>query len=288
MTLLALTNREDARVLRFPLTRELQGEVDGVFEAQMRAFEAHHAETIAFDGRYSPDEGEMFAIPDFADAPAFQGAVENPLAIDAFDPESHSLDQVKALFTAVVRAGQPRILVQGFERRRMMSNRGLAMFFSGATFRKMTDAGLSLDTKLVAILDGDTLKFNSFNLARRVFDLSAYFAEATNEEVASFANHSSLSTEDARAFVDSASPLVRKKIALIQSSGLLDRFDAEQIVASARRFGVALSTTADGKIVLPASKTELRKLLHVLGEDYYNSDLSQTRFISNSKRIANG
>jgi hypothetical protein len=37
---------------------------------------------------------------------------------------------------------------------------------------------------------------------------------------------------------------------------------------------------------LPTNRTELLRLLRFLDEDYYESALSQTRFLSNSKRVA--
>jgi len=47
-----------------------------------------------------------------------------------------------------------------------------------------------------------------------------------------------------------------------------------------------VQTTPDGKIILPTNPTQLRRLLRFLDEDYYESALSQTRFLSNSKRVA--
>jgi hypothetical protein len=38
--------------------------------------------------------------------------------------------------------------------------------------------------------------------------------------------------------------------------------------------------------LLPTNRTELLRLLRFLDEDYYESALSQTRFLSNSKRVA--
>ena len=37
---------------------------------------------------------------------------------------------------------------------------------------------------------------------------------------------------------------------------------------------------------LPTNSTELRRLLRFLDEDYYESPLTQTHFVSNSKRVA--
>lgn len=65
----------------------------------------------------------------------------------------------------------------------------------------------------------------------------------------------------------------------------VDQFSAEAIVTAAQAFNVPVQTH-EGKIVLPTNRTELLRLLRFLGEDYYESALSQTRFLSNSKRVA--
>ncbi len=44
--------------------------------------------------------------------------------------------------------------------------------------------------------------------------------------------------------------------------------------------------TGGNRIVIPSNKTELRRLLRFLDEDYYESALSQMRYVSNSKRVA--
>jgi hypothetical protein len=286
MNLFALTSVPGARIVRFPLTADLQTEIKNVFAEQLSAFEEGIVETIPFDGRYVPEEGELLVIEDFADVDGLQDAVANPLNVEVFDPAQHSLDAVKALFTSSTDNGVSRVLVQSFERRRLIANKGLAMFFSGDTFRKMSDAGLTLDTRLLAILEETSLKFQSFHFLRRVFDVSEYYNEATNEEVTAFATHEKMAVTDLPAFLTSAGPLVRKKIALIRQSGVLEHFTTEQLVATAQTFNLAIATTPDGKILLPSSRTELRRLLRFLDEDYYESALSQTRYVSNSKRIA--
>jgi hypothetical protein len=233
-----------------------------------------------------PDEGELLSIVDFEDVDGLQDAVANPLGVEQFDPQMHSLDAVKALFTGSQVDGVSRVLIQLFETRRLISNKGIAIFFSGDTFRRMSDAGLTLDTKLLAILENNVLKFQSFHFLRRVFEVGDYFNEATNEEVTAFATHAKLFAPDLNAFLQGASPLVRKKIALIQQSGVLDNFTSQQIVAAAQSFNLAIQINEEGRIVLPSNKTELRRLLRFLDEDYYESPLSQTHYVSNSKRVA--
>ena len=286
MNLFALTSVPGDRIIRFPLSQDLQEEIQGVFADQLNAFLSEIEEEIPFDGRYVPEQDQLLVINEFVDVDGMLDAVANPLAIEQFNPQAHSLEHVKALFTGIQENGNFKVLIQQFENRRLIATKGLAIFFSGNTFQKMHDAGLTLDSKLLAVLEGTTIKFQSFHFLRRVFDLSDYFNEATNDEVNAFATHDKLFVNDVNAFIENASPLVRKKIALIRQSGVLDNFTPEQIVAAAQTFNLAFETTDDGRIVLPNNKTDLRRLLRFLDEDYYESPLSQTHFVTNSKRVA--
>ncbi len=67
MNLFALTNNPAARIVRFPLTQELQAEISAIFAQQFTAFNKGIENVIAFDGRYRPEEGELLAIDDYVD-----------------------------------------------------------------------------------------------------------------------------------------------------------------------------------------------------------------------------
>lgn len=286
MNLFALTNNPAARIVRFPLTQELQAEIAVVFDQQLKSFLNGIDTVVPFDGRYRPEEGELLAIAEYQDIDGLAHAVANPLTIDQFDPQIHSFDCMKALFTPHMDNGTLRILIQLFENRRLIANKGLTMFFSENTFKRMSESGLTLDTRLLAVLECNQLKFQSFHFLSRVFDMSDYFKEATAEEVSDFANHEKLAVDNLPNFIAIASAPIRKKITLILQSGMLDNFTTEQIVAAAQNFKVDVKTTDDGRIALPTNGTELRRLLRFLDEDYYESPLTQTHFISNSKRVA--
>jgi hypothetical protein len=284
--LFALTNISGARILRFPLTNDLDAEIKSAFSSQLEAFLNGIEEYIPFDGRYRPEEGELLVIDNYEDVEGLANAVANPMGVDQFDPNVHSLESIKALFSSVNHEGTEKILVQLFERRRLFATKGIAIFYSGNTFARLNEAGLTLDNKLLAVIDGKQLKFQSFHFLTRVFDLSEYFNEATAEEVRTFASHDALKVEDVGRFVNSANGRARKKIALILQSGILDKFTPAQIIATAQTFKVVINTTEDGKIVLPEGGVELQRILRFLEEDYYESPLTQTHFVSNSKRVA--
>ncbi|SFS27656.1 Kiwa anti-phage protein KwaB-like domain-containing protein [Pseudomonas sp. NFACC42-2] len=286
MNLFALMDVPGARLIRFPLSVDLSADISTVFNDQHTEFFRGVDTIIPFDGRYTPEEGELLEIPDFADVDGLLAAVANPLSVDQYDPNTHSLDLVRAIFTGIEVAGVPRVLVQIFERRRLIARAGLMLFFANNQFQKMSESGLSLDTKLLAVLEGTNLKFQSFHFAKRVFDLSEYFREATNEEVTTFAGHEKLAVQDVQVFLAAAGPQIRKKISLIRQSAVLENYSTDQIVAVAASMQFPLALSDDGRIIVPDNNTELRKLLRFLDEDYYESPLSNTRFISNSKRKA--
>jgi len=285
LNLFALTSSPAARVLRFPLSNDLQNEISDVFRAQRKAFLDGIVTTIDFDGRYRPEEGELLVIKNFVDPDSLADIVKNPIGVEQFDPNVHSLETVKAIFAGCPDGGD-HVLIQLFEQRRLLATKSVAIFFTGNTFQRMGDAGLTLDSKLLAVLDGKDLKFQSFHFLRRVFDVDDYFKEATSTDVKAFAAHASLTTANPAAFEAATSSTMRRKIALILQSGVLDKHPVQTIVATAKPFKVNIQTSPNGQIVLPDSPSELLKLLRFLDEDYYESPLTQTQFVSNSKRVA--
>ncbi|MDP3822658.1 MAG: hypothetical protein Q8R33_14395, partial [Burkholderiales bacterium] len=87
--------------------------------------------------------------------------------------------------------------------------------------------------------------------------------------------------------LDCASPEgLEAALTLILQSGVLDKHPVAHIVATAKPFKVDIQTTPEGKIVLPVGASDLRRLLRFLDEDYYESPLTQTQYVSNSKRVA--
>lgn len=286
MNLFALTNISGSRILRLPLSQQVQADIQTMFDNQFDYFMSDIDTVVPFDGRYTPEDGELLSIENFIDIDGLADAVAAPLKIEQYRPEIHPLNCIKALFTEHRNDNGGRILVQIFENRRLIANKGFSLTYSDNTFKKMSDAGLTLDTKLLATLEGGTLKFQSFHFARRVFELGEYFKDATNEEVNNFASHPKLFVSSIPEFLAGASAPLRKKIALIRQSGTLEKFTTDEIISSASDFNLAIEKTEDGRISVPNNATEIRRLLRFLDEDHYLSPLSQTHYISNSKRVA--
>lgn len=89
-------------------------------------------------------------------------------------------------------------------------------------------------------IDGELL-FSSFYFARQIFDLSGYYRSATNQEVASFTANNQFDFENAEAFETMANTSIRRKIAMINNSGVLDNHSASEIKRLAHHAGIDIS-----------------------------------------------
>jgi hypothetical protein len=290
MNLFALTRNSARRVLRVPLSRDVQDEVAATFAAQEAAFRGSTQEEITFDGKYKPEVGECLVISDYDDIDNVYNAIANPLGVPEIEPAPVEFEEIKALFYGRIEGGRKIILFQNFDRRKIISNRaGIVLTFMHAenVYRKVDEVGLSLDVRLSAILEDKKLSFFSFSAARQIFDLTQYYKEATDEDLRNFSSIDVVQVRDVTAFITISDTWIRRKVALVMQSAILDKINLEQAKVEANAFGIELKTTENnGKhvLVLPENKAELKKVLRFLDEDYFKSALLSTPHLSNSKR----
>lgn len=290
LNLFALTSNPSKRIVKFELSSEVQTDLSNYLTAQEETFDQAEEE-IEFDGKYKPDDGEILFIEGYDDIDDLSSAIENPLSAEVVDPTEEFFTEIKALFTGYATDnGGVKLLLQNFDRRRIISTSGLSIFHSSNVYKKIEGIGLTVDHKLTATLENGKLKFFSFHNARQMFDLSEYYKVATDDDVIEFANLDIIKSENAEKLIEISDTWVRRKISLIHQSGILQNVPIHEIKAVATDFNIPLSTEMDGSdevIKLPNNKSDLKKLLRFLDEDYYKSPLSNTAFVTNSKRAVN-
>jgi len=284
MTLFALTHSSQNNIFRFPLSGPLQIQLQTEFNRQENDFLSNIDEEVPFNGYYTPNEGEIIIIDNFRDSFSLKDAIDSPLSVPLYDNKSTDLASIKALFWgSSIEKG--RILIQKFSQNSIISVDRVAFFFSGNTFTKIDSEGVSIEKKLCAVIEDDgSIKFSSFHFLRQIFDMSDYFKDATDTDVSSFANSAALNISDKKKFSESANQFIRKKISSILQSGLLDKIDTSHLQKTSSKFGVDVKICSAGKIIIPEDKGELRKLLKLLDEDYFESCLMNSPYLSSSKR----
>lgn len=287
MNLFALTNISEARIIRIPVTNELQVELSQFFCNQEREFLRCISEEVRFDGKYRPDDNELLFIEDFDPIDNLAHSIQNPLSYAELSVSEHAIDLIRGIYTGYVDDREVRILIQVFDRRRVISPKGFSIFHTNRTFKKFDGSGFTLDNKLTAIMYGKKLKFSSFHFVRQIFDMSDYYLEATNQDIVDFSKLPSVQIDDQNTFIDACDTWVRRKIGIIMQSGVLDTSTPQQISLAAKHFAIDIKTNGPEnaeKIVFPTDRAELKKLLRFLDEDYYQSPLTSNKYLSNSKR----
>jgi hypothetical protein len=286
-TLFAYTRDPSQRIVRFEVDRTVQAEMTAYLEAQAEYFDREREE-INFDGKYKPDDHELLVISEFEDIDNLAFAVQHPITIPIADPSQLEFEQIKALFFGKIGTdGNISVYLQSFDRRKLITDTGFSIFHSQNVYKKIEGTGLTLDNKVSAKLEGTSLKFFSFFHVSRMFDLTEYYQEATDNDIQEFSSLAQVAVSDQRALIEISDNWVRRKLWLIKQSGILERVQPNDIRRIAGEFGININfevTETSEKMVMPTDKKELKTLLRFLDEDYYKSPLSNTNFISNSKR----
>lgn len=285
--LFALTSDPAKRIVRFELSSIVQDDLTTYIKSQESEFELS-TEVIPFDGKYKPDSGEVLLIDNYDDIDNLSNAILNPLSIEVVEPTESFFGDIKALFTGYKsESGEVKVLLQNFDRRRIISTNGLSIFHSSNVYKKIEGIGLTVDSKLAAILEDGKLRFFSFFTARQMFDLSEYYKEATNDDINVFSSSDAVRVTNKNGLIDISDSWVRRKISLIQQSDILGTVPINVMKAVALEFNIPFPTVnVDGNEVIdiPLDKPALKVLLRFLDEDYYKSPLSNTNFVTNSKR----
>lgn len=293
MELFAITDNTVAtRIVKIVTNKPTQQTISQLFSEQKTYFENHYTSGVEFSGGYITSNDEYFIIPDFDDVIALLDAINNPTAIPEWDPDEISVHNLISLFSGFAEEnGNPAIaLIQSFDKRQVIDNRRTLFqrtYQAENTFCLSAEHGLVIDNKITAILSGTELKFKSFHMLRRIFDVDAYFREATNEELISFSTHTKFEVANGFNLTDIADSVIRKKVSLINKSRILEDYNVTELRLAAAEIGVTLSTSGEGdqeKIIMPQVRKDVKKLLHFLDEDYFTSHITQTLYRANSKR----
>lgn len=262
--------------------QSLQEELHDVLKQQ--GDDLINAEEVPFDGRYQPTEDEVFFIEGFALPADMLTAIQKPTSAAPLDRDTaERWDALKAFFAGrQVSNGKVEATFQAFDRRRSLAH-ARSIIIRKETFSRLEDPGLILDSRAVAVFRNDRLYFRSYINARRVLDLSHYYRTATDDDVRKFTKVPQLEFEDAAQFAASADASVRRKIALIADSKILETVPSAKIQKAAAAYGLTLSVKS-GRLSIPANKKDLKAVLRFLEENYFTSELSGTRFLTSSKR----
>lgn len=247
-------------------------------------------QTIEFDGSYKPSEDECIYLPNYKLSDEILDSIRNPIVVRLFRADDKNFPEIKAVFIGekIEQDNKEifRLAFQLFRREQYLIKKGFNLFYRGTTFEKECDYGFNISSNIDCYYDNGTLYFCSFYFARQIFDLRLYYRTATDNEVREFISSPKLSIENEVGFKEQADTWVRRRIAIINDSAVLEKYTAEVIQKMAEQVGLALETK-DGKLVIPLNKEKMKAVLGFLDEETYQGPFSNALYLANSKRKMN-
>ena len=267
---------------RIATTQGVQNQLDPLFTGIEDSFRSDIVEEIDFDGRWRPDKDQVLRLPVTDEASQIAASLmPGALALDSVSPEQFEDEQIRAIFVRRELGAHSRLVLQAFSAQQRLS-RKFAPIQHGQSFNRLESTAFSIDSQIHVLVEQGQIKFKSYNMAKRIFDLSQAFEEATDNDIQELCNMATVSA-DVEAIIAVANSSIRKLITIVRQSGVLGQLSPEDIQGKAAAVGLNLNLD-NGRLALPSDRPSLKQALTFLDHGLYRSPVSDERYITNSRR----
>lgn len=203
----------DPSVKRVRTSAEVQNRLDGFFETLEMGFRDGVERERPYDSRWTPEADEIIILPINDEVNEIQDRIGGGvLALEEVDGAAFENERIRALAALRGDAVGNALLLQSFSLSQRLA-RKMAFISHNNTFNKIDTSAFTLSNHLDIIVEGGLVKFKNYNVAKRIFDLSSHYREATDEEIKSFAQSAVLAA-DADHLINLATQPLRKLIAV--------------------------------------------------------------------------
>lgn len=285
-----LENFEPSGLCRLEMDSITQQEICNIFDESISRLQK--LEPIPYEIGYKPETFEIFKMQ--YDLPlSIRNSLKNPLNIEEYAPlkkkqksskQSNDIEKdIKAIYCGQTTSDDCIIGFQEIDKNHFLSNQ-LKVYHNGKTFTIDDRAGFIIRHEVSCFYLDGYLYFTSYSKAKKVLGLKDKFILASTEDVNNFKAHPYLSIENKMAFDNNCNDWVRRRIADIQRLGIFEKFTTEQIKIHSQQTNVNCIELKDGKIIIPDDKNELKVVLSFLVDESYHGPLTDTTYMTNSKR----
>lgn len=286
MQLFALTDEElTPNIYNIDVDKKTSALIQGVFHDMEADFNNAHTEIIPFTADYKLNKNEFFVLEEFKEHNTLKKALKTPKGVPNLNIDRVPLKKIKALFTGSTDGKS--IIIQRFDNRQVLTPSTMLFLDSKETFTHTTYGGISIGSKITALIHEDTITFGNFNTLRRVFNMDDYFRDATDPELDSFQENGVFAIEEGFKLSSFDDTNIRRKVTLLNQAGILEVDNIPNLITAAQELNhpLEITETSDGKrIAMPVEKRKIKLLLDFLDSDIYISAVNGKKYRSNSKR----
>ena len=266
----------DGEVRKINLTQPIIPGIRDIFLEYGERLVNSEIEEIKFDGNYNIQEDEVLFVE--LTLPDNVKEVEtNAIGIPDLDIDQ---EQIKSLFWYEDKS----YYFQNFDNRRLLRNKNV-LTFNKNTYSKLEENAFIVENMVNAVFKNEKFYFSSFINANKIFNLSAFYHEATNEEIKVFALNGKVVIDETW-FTTNTNSVIRKQITLLQKSKILDAADTSKIKKFAKKFNLGIDLDTGGKIIFPNDKKVCKDILTFLNEQFYLGLITGNKYKTSSKRDA--
>lgn len=289
--------KEGNYIARIPVSNDIDKYLKNFFEAQCEKFFADGEEKYEIKEFYpgEPNSDEVISRIDFYDVDGMKEAIASPMSTPICDLDRDLRNLVALFMKHPENEGQ--VLIQLVENRRLLLPKSGWLIFkklreegltagasmalspnSCGTLVDADDCGLKLDNKITAVFDGENLFFKSYFQANKIFDLSDYLLEATDDTVKEFLSLDCIyGGENVAEVLESLTKIQRKRIAKVMALGFVKKYSATEIANRAKSAKLNIEIKIEnGKIRLPNSPRDRTTILQFLANGIMKSYLDDS------------
>ena len=269
----------DGSIRKVLLIDEAVRDIVALWEPSYTKFVSDEITEVAFGGSYKPDKDEVLyvtmGLPDsFADIPDNTNNY-NEVAIPG--------DSIKTI--CLYHDGN--YYFQNFMNNYILKTSNIPLIWSGDTFKKFDEQkAFTIEETVNAIYHNGKLYFRSYASARQIFDLSAFYTEATNADIDNVFGNDVFAGTDCEWMKENSDSVMRKQIKSIEDSGILAGLNVttKKFKSWAKKAGIPEGVYNTGNLVFPKNKKECKVILSFLNDDIFEGHFTKSIYLSNSKR----
>ncbi len=288
---MVLLNNKDWEVRKIPLALDIQGQIISWFSECLEKYLISSTKTKpwTWENRIESQASQaeqIYSISNYRLPDTVYDSLAQPDPIEILNLYEEQLPKIKNIFLGTLEP-EPLVAFQNFTISQYLSSKSLSIFPQDANFFQPKGVGLRIDKRVDCVYNRNNILFKSFWTARQTLDLAKYYKEATEGDVMAFLEHPHLHFTEKESAYQSLDSWMRRKIALLTNSQILDRYPITDIVNQADNHGISLEITqSDDKpqIVISNNNEDLRILLQFLGEDIYKGPLTNNIYLAGSKK----
>lgn len=278
----ALLRSDTIQIRRIPLEQGVQAEVKDLFTSHDDEF-FNGMNIEPFEAGYTPQE-DTTSFVDMALPADFNDIPNNTNVFEELD-RNNEITNIKVIF--IYDENSQTYYFQNFDKRNLLSRKTIAIWSSNNTFTTLQNSNAFIIDKAVhAIHKEGKLYFKNFIQAGKVFDLTSFFSEASEQDMDDVFGEP-LFNSDIQWLKDNSDSVMKKQITALKKSGILDKVKPEtkKFKGAAKRVGIPEGVYNTGQIVLPQDKKQCKQVLAFLNQDIFPGLLTPKQlFRTNSKK----